>query len=196
SADWRSLMIAPLTGGERTFGALMIGHAEADYYDERDLRVIELVASQVANAIYRFLEEESEQDQHLAAIEALSAAVDARDPFTHTHSRRVADLAYMVARELGLPEHEARQIELAGLLHDIGKIGIPDRILTKPGRLDTEERLIMMSHADMGARIVGRSSALDHLTPIVRHHHEWYDGRGYPDGLRGDEIPLGASILA
>jgi diguanylate cyclase (GGDEF)-like protein/putative nucleotidyltransferase with HDIG domain len=107
----------------------------------------------------------------------------------------VADLAYMVAREMGLSEHEARQVELAGLLHDIGKIGIPDRILTKPGGLDTEERLIMMSHADMGARIVERSSALAHLTPIVRHHHEWYDGRGYPDGLRGDEIPLSAAIL-
>ena len=196
SANWKSLMIVPLMSGERIFGALMVGHIEADQYDERDLRIVELVASQAANAIYRFLEEQREHEQHLAAIEALSAAVDARDPFTHTHSRRVADLAYIVAHELNLSEREAREIELAGLLHDIGKIGIPDRILTKPGRLDTEERLIMMSHADMGARIVGRSSALDHLTPIVRHHHEWYDGRGYPDGLRGDEIPLGASILA
>ncbi|CAN5562970.1 hypothetical protein BH23CHL2_BH23CHL2_25300 [soil metagenome] len=195
-AYWRSLMIAPLISGHQTFGVVMVGHELPSLFTERDLRIVELTATHIANAIYRLVEDDRERTQHLAAIETLSAAVDARDPFTHTHSRRVAELARLLALRLGLPEKQAEQIELAGLLHDIGKIGIPDRMLTKPGKLDAEERLVMMSHAEMGANIVGNNPALSELTPIVRHHHEWYDGRGYPDGLRGDEIPLPAAILS
>jgi diguanylate cyclase (GGDEF)-like protein/putative nucleotidyltransferase with HDIG domain len=195
-ATWRSLMIVPLISGGRTFGTLHVGHSQPYVYDTRDLRMVELIAAQIANALCRALEQEREQELHLAAIEALSAAVDARDPFTHTHSRRVAHLAARVALRMGLPDADVEQIELAGLLHDVGKIGIPDRILTKPGRLDAEERLIMMSHSEMGARIIGGHPALSELVPIVRHHHEWHDGRGYPDGLRGDLIPLGAAIMS
>src|SRR5690606_33784302 len=194
-ATWRSLMIAPLVSGQQTFGVVMVGHRQPSLFNERDLRIVELTASHIANAIYRLIEDERERSQYRAAIEALSAAVDARDPYTHTHSNRVAELARRLALQLELSEREAEQIELAGLLHDIGKIGIPDRILTKPGPLDSEERLIMMNHPDMGARIIGSSPTLQDLAPMVRHHHEWFDGRGYPDGLRGDEIPLAASIL-
>lgn len=195
-ATWRSLMIAPLGGGQQTFGVVMVGHKLPSLYSERDLRIVELTASHVANAIYRLIEDERDRSQYRAAIEALSAAVDARDPFTHTHSRRVAELARRLAIRLDMSEKEVEQIELAGLLHDIGKIGIPDRILTKPGPLDAEERLVMMDHAEMGARIIGSSPTLSELTPMVRHHHEWFDGCGYPTGMRGDEIPLSAAILS
>lgn len=195
-ATWRSLMIVPLISGGRTFGTLHVAYVQPYVYGDRDLRMVELIAAQIANAIYRAVEEEREQELHLAAIEALSAAVDARDPFTHTHSRRVAHLAARIARHMGLSEQEVERIELAGLLHDVGKIGVPDRILAKPGRLDAEERLIMMSHSEMGARIIGGHPALAKLVPIVRYHHEWHDGRGYPDGLRGEMIPLSAAIMS
>ena len=196
TADWRSLMIAPLISGQDTFGTMMVGHQLPSLYGERDLRIVELTATHVANAIYHLVEEERTNTLYRAAIEALSAAVDARDPMTHTHSQRVAELGKRVAEEIGLPESDVELIELAGLLHDIGKIGIPDRILTKPGPLDAQERLIMMSHADLGARIVESSPALQPLAPMVRFHHEWFDGRGYPDGLRGDGIPVSAAILS
>jgi diguanylate cyclase (GGDEF)-like protein/putative nucleotidyltransferase with HDIG domain len=194
-ANWRSLMIAPLLSGTEIFGVVMVGHEEPALYSERDLRIVELAANHIANAIYRLLNDEREQNQYRAAIESLSAAVDARDPFTHMHSLRVSELAHRLALKLGFTEDEAEQIELAGLLHDIGKIGVPDRVLAKPGPLDPEERLIMMSHAELGANIVGRSPLLAGLIPMVRHHHEWFDGRGYPDGLGGADIPLSAAIL-
>ncbi|MEZ4523874.1 MAG: HD domain-containing protein [Thermomicrobiales bacterium] len=194
-ADWRSLMVAPLVSGQQTFGAIMVGHQVPALYGVRELRIVEIAATHIANAIYRMIEEDREQSQYRAAVEALAAAVDARDPYTHTHSRRVSDLAGRLAASLEMPDRVVEQVRLAGLLHDIGKIGIPDRVLTKPGRLDAEERLIMMSHAEMGARIVDSSPTLGHLTRMIRHHHEWFDGRGYPDGLRGDEIPIEAMIL-
>lgn len=196
NAEWRSLVIVPLATGGEAFGVMMVGHELAGFYTERDLQIIELTANHIANAIYRLLGDERDCNLYRAAIEALSAAVDARDPYTHTHSMRVAELARRVALHLGFSERDAEEIELAGLLHDIGKIGVPDRVLAKPGPLDSEERLVIMSHAELGANIVGRSPLLASLTPMVRHHHEWFDGRGYPDGLRGDEIPLSAAILS
>ncbi len=195
-ATWRSLMIAPLVSGTKIFGVVMVGHELPARYSERDLRIVELTANHIANAIYRLLNDEREDSQYRAAIESLSAAVDARDPFTHMHSLRVSELAQRLALKLGFTEEEAEQIELAGLLHDIGKIGVPDRVLAKAGPLNSEERLIMMSHAELGANIVSRSPLLAGLIPMVRHHHEWFDGRGYPDGLRGADIPLSAAILS
>lgn len=194
-ATWRSLLIAPLLSGTEIYGVVMVGHKEPSLYSERDLHIVELTAHHIGNAIYRMLDDERAQAQNRAVIETLAAAVDLRDPFTHTHSIRVAELGRRLALHLGYSERDAEQLELAGLLHDIGKIGVPDRVLSKPGALDPEERLIIMSHAELGAKIVDQSPLLSSLTPMVRHHHEWYDGRGYPDGLRGSEIPLGAAIL-
>ncbi len=196
SATWRSLMIAPLLSGADVYGVIMVGHTQQDRFTERDLHIVELAAHHIGNAIYRMLDDERAQAQHRAVIETLAAAIDLRDPYTHTHSIRVAELSRRLALHLGFSERDAEQLQLAGLLHDIGKIGVPDRVLSKPGPLDPEERLIIMNHAELGATIVGRSPLLASLVPLVRHHHEWYDGRGYPDGLRGAELPIGAAILA
>lgn len=135
------------------------------------------------------------RDLFFGSVSALSQAIDAKDGFTRGHADRVSRIAGAVARELGLSEREIEQIELAALLHDIGKIGVEDRILMKPSRLDPDETELMRRHPIYGASILEPSSALRPLAPIVLAHHENYDGSGYPQGLKGDEIPLGARII-
>ncbi len=128
-------------------------------------------------------------------VSALSQAIDAKDGFTRGHADRVSRIAGAIARELNVPERQIEQIELAGLLHDIGKIGVEDRILMKPQRLEADEQELMRRHPIYGASILEPSAALRPLVPIVLHHHENYDGSGYPEGLKGEEIPIGARIM-
>ncbi|MGH2498599.1 MAG: HD-GYP domain-containing protein, partial [Candidatus Limnocylindria bacterium] len=111
------------------------------------------------------------------------------------HADRVSRIAGAIAREMGLPERQIEQIELAALLHDIGKIGVDDRILMKPARLDPDETELMRRHPVYGASILEPSAALRPLVPMVLHHHENYDGSGYPEGIKGEEIPLGSRII-
>jgi len=132
----------------------------------------------------------------LETIETLNAAVEARDPYTAGHSQRVRRVALAVARELGLPAKTIGAIGTAALFHDIGKIGMPDSILTKPGPLSPAEAAIMREHVVRGAEIVARISSLQHAVPAIRHHHERWDGLGYPDGLSGEEIPIEAAVIA
>jgi HD-GYP domain-containing protein (c-di-GMP phosphodiesterase class II) len=128
-------------------------------------------------------------------VQALSQAIDAKDGFTRGHADRVSRIAGAISREVGLPERQIEQIELAGLLHDIGKIGVEDRILMKPQRLEQDEQELMRRHPIYGASILEPSAALRPLVPIVLHHHENFDGSGYPEGLKGEEIPLGSRII-
>jgi putative nucleotidyltransferase with HDIG domain len=134
-------------------------------------------------------------ERSTAALEALSATVDARDTYTAGHSRRVAASASVIARELGLSGAELDVVDQSALLHDIGKIGVPDAVLLKEGPLTAAEWVVMRSHPEEGARIIERLGYLDEVVPGIRHHHERMDGRGYPDGLFGDEIPLVARII-
>jgi two-component system cell cycle response regulator len=139
----------------------------------------------------------SREDMALfGTVEALSALVEAHDQYTGQHTRRVATLATRVALVLGLDATEARMIGLAGRLHDIGKIGIPDSVLQKPERLNEEEHASMQEHTIVGAEIISRIPSLRALVPVIRAHHERWDGQGYPDGLAGTAIPLGARIVA
>ena len=129
-------------------------------------------------------------------VYALAATVDMRDPSALGHSARVAATAERMGRALGLSEKEMADLHTASMLHDIGKVGVPDAILTKPGWPTQEEWETIKRHCVEGARIVGYVKELVPLAPIIRHHHEWYDGRGYPDGLQGEEIPLFARIIS
>ncbi|HVC88839.1 MAG TPA: diguanylate cyclase [Gaiellaceae bacterium] len=135
------------------------------------------------------------KERSTAAMESLSATVDARDAYTAGHSRRVQQLALAVGRELGLSQAELELLGHAALFHDIGKLGIPDAILLKPGPLTEDEWVVMASHAGEGASIINRLGFLSDAVPAIRHHHERFDGGGYPDGLAGDDIPLGARII-
>jgi putative nucleotidyltransferase with HDIG domain len=134
---------------------------------------------------------------YVAAIEALAQAIDAKDQVTHDHIRRVQDQALRLARALRVDqESEVEAIKAASLLHDVGKLAIPEHILNKPGRLTTSEYEIMKRHAPIGADILSVIGFPYPVVPIVRHHHENWDGTGYPDGLSGERIPIGARILA
>ena len=130
-----------------------------------------------------------------AAMESLSATVDARDSYTAGHSRRVQQLALAIGREITLSQAELDILGQAALFHDIGKLAVPDAVLLKPAKLNEYEWELMRRHADEGARIIERLGFLADAVPAIRHHHEHYDGSGYPDGLAGEEIPLGARII-
>jgi len=135
------------------------------------------------------------RERSTAAMESLSATVDARDAYTAGHSRRVQQLALAIGRELQLSQAELELLGHAALFHDIGKLGIPDAILLKPASLTDEEWVVMASHAEEGASIINRLGFLSDAVPAIRHHHERFDGQGYPQGLAGEDIPLGARII-
>ena len=135
------------------------------------------------------------RDMFTQTIGALAQAVDARDPFTSKHSHRVKQIAVDIGREMRVTSSELEALEWGGLLHDVGKIGVPDSVLLKPDRLTRDERMQMNSHPVLGAQIISPVTKLAPELPIIRHHHEWYNGSGYPDRLIGDEIPKLARIL-
>ncbi|HVL79951.1 MAG TPA: HD-GYP domain-containing protein [Sphingomicrobium sp.] len=143
-------------------------------------------------AYHRFVEM---REMFTQTIGALAEAVDKRDPFTSQHSRRVKQIAVDIGREMRVSESELEALEWGGLLHDVGKIGVPDAVLLKQDRLNREERMIMNAHPVLGAEIIAPVTKLAPELPIIRHHHEWYNGSGYPDRLIGDEIPKLARIL-
>jgi CRISPR-associated Cas5-like protein len=132
----------------------------------------------------------------LAAVESLASALEARDPCTRGHSARVADISIALALALGLPEKERERLRVAAVLHDIGKIGIPDDVLKKPGRLTRSERAQIQMHPMIAVRILSPVLADAQTVSIIQHHHERLDGTGYPDGLAGSDIPVGARIIA
>jgi len=128
-------------------------------------------------------------------ITALAGAVDKRDPYTSKHSWRVKEIAGDIGRVMRLGDADLEALEWGGLLHDVGKIGVPDNVLLKQERLNREERMLMNAHPVLGAQIIAPVTRLSRELPIIRHHHEWFNGSGYPDRLIGDEIPLLARIL-
>ncbi|MGK2850016.1 MAG: HD-GYP domain-containing protein [Candidatus Limnocylindrales bacterium] len=135
------------------------------------------------------------RDMFTQTIGALAEAVDKRDPFTALHSQRVKNIAVDIGRVMRVNDAELEALEWGGLLHDVGKIGVPDNVLLKQERLNREERMIMNAHPVLGAQIIAPVTKLAPELPIIRHHHEWYNGSGYPDRLIGDEIPKLARIL-
>lgn len=129
-------------------------------------------------------------------IECITCALDAKDPYTAGHSQRVSDMALKVCQLIGLKQEDTERIHIAAHLHDIGKIGVPDAILNKEGKLTREEFMCIKKHPEIGAQILGKSHKLGELSDIVLMHHERYDGKGYPTGSAGVQIPIGARIIA
>jgi putative two-component system response regulator len=168
-------------------------HAGADDFVAKPFGRPELRSRIEAAARSRSLTVEVESGS--AVVAALGLAIDLKDPVTAAHSRRVGHLAARVARSLHLDELDVRAILLGALLHDIGKIGIPDGILRNPGSPTELDWAMLRQHPEMGARICGPLALSGRLSPIIRHHHERWDGTGYPDGLIGTQIPLGARLV-
>lgn len=139
---------------------------------------------------------DGEEEVYHEIIECITGALDAKDAYTAGHSQRVSEMALKVCELIGLKKKDILKIHIAAHLHDIGKIGIPDAILNKEGRLTDEEFEIMKTHSAIGAGILSKSKSLSEFSDIVLHHHERFDGKGYPDGLKGEKIPVGARIIA
>ncbi|HYY54816.1 MAG TPA: GAF domain-containing protein [Candidatus Dormibacteraeota bacterium] len=191
-----SAVHVPMRAGERVVGVLSAQRYVERGYREADVALLEALASHAAAAIENAQLLAHTHDLYMASVRALAAAVDARDPYTRSHSARTSALARAIAEEMELAAEDVRRVQLGALLHDIGKIGIPDAVLNKPGRFTHEERLVMMTHAALGGAILQSVEPLRELAPIVRHHHERFDGAGYPDGLGADDVPLSSFIVA
>lgn len=140
--------------------------------------------------------EEYSDDIYHDIIKSMAAALEAKDLYTSGHSTRVAEMAYNLGEVLGMKKEELRLMHIAGDLHDIGKIGVPDNVLKKPDRLEAEEWELMKKHCDIGFNILRKAKTLNDISQIVLHHHERWDGTGYPEGLKAEEIPLASRILA
>ena len=191
------LLCAPMLYQDRLIGVLAVaGKSSGGSFGEDELLIVTNLASQTAVALENERLNKSAEETYLETISALAMAVEARDLYSRGHSDRVSQYAVKIARQLHLDSDMIHDIENAGELHDVGKIGISDSILKKPGPLTPDEWQVMRRHPVIGEGIVKPVHSLSRLCSIIRYHHEWMDGSGYPDGLKGDKIPLGAKILA
>jgi putative nucleotidyltransferase with HDIG domain len=166
-------------------------------FTARDRKLLEGLSAMGASALLNCHLHAAVNRQMMSTIQALACAVDAKDQYTHDHSGRVSTLCVATARELGIRDDTAcREIELSGLLHDIGKIGVPDAILSKPERLTPDEFEIVKTHVEIGAAIVRKVQGLERVATAIFHHHERFDGLGYPAALAGADIPLPSKLIA
>ena len=173
----------------------LVALVSRDDFGERELRLLGGLAHQAKLAIANASSYEGLERTFVSTVEALANALEANDEYTSAHARWISDLSLRVGEELGLDERTLKQLELGALLHDIGKIGIPNDILSKAGRLTAAERRIVETHPELGERIIAPIDRLQSVCPIVRHCHERWDGAGYPDGLSGEDIPLESRII-
>ncbi|MGM0598460.1 MAG: HD domain-containing phosphohydrolase [Candidatus Rifleibacteriota bacterium] len=192
----RSMICVPMRLKDKVIGVLQVLNRTGDIpFNEHDVEMLENVANQAVSAIENARLYENIQKVYLSTIEVLATAIDAKDPYTQGHSRRVTQYSVSIAEELNLPQKEIENVRYAGLLHDVGKIGIKDSIIRKPGRLTDEEYAIIKKHPAIGAKILRPVDFLADKIPGVLHHHEYYDGRGYPDHLTAENIPLHGRII-
>ena len=195
--DVEAGLVAPMFVRDKSIGIIAVGSSRAgEGYSKDDLEMFKNFAAQAAVSIENTQLYERLQDTYLGAIGSLAAAIEARDPYTVGHSARVTQYAVAIAESMGLNGDEVEEIRLAGLLHDLGKIGVPDNILHKPGRLSEEEYSAIKMHPALSMRIVAPLPRLGNIITIIYHNHERYDGNGYMEGKAGDKIPLGARIIA
>ncbi len=195
--EMHSVVCAVLRAPDRELGVLHLDRGPDDApFTEADLHLADSLAAAVALGLDRQQLVERHETLFLQTVTALAQAVEMRDEYTGNHTQRVTAYALMLAEEMGLPEDVRRQLRVATLLHDIGKIAIDDQILRKPGRLSDGEFECMKSHVLRGGEIVQMIPGLAWALPVVRGHHERWDGRGYPDGLAGEGIPITARVVA
>ncbi|MEE8550214.1 MAG: HD domain-containing phosphohydrolase [Gemmatimonadota bacterium] len=194
----RSVMCVPIATDDRVLGVLYAdSRSQAGAFTEKDLELLALLGNQAGIGIHRVQLKAELEDFFFDTIRAIVATIDAKDGYTHRHSERVAATAVRLARELGLGPEELELVKHAGLLHDVGKIGVPGDVLNKPGKLTPEEFDEIKKHPMHGVRILShiKNPRVVAILPGVRHHHECWDGSGYPDGLAGHDIPFLGRVL-
>jgi len=192
-ADTRLIPVLLVTGLNRDDDRIRGIMCGADDFLTKPVNKHELLAR--VHSLIRLKQFTDELDNAEAVLSSLALSIEAKDPYTEGHCDRLSKYSIAVAERLGLPEDLRVALRRGGLVHDIGKLAVPEHILLKPGPLTPDERKIMEQHTIAGERICAPLRSFRHVLPIIRHHHEKQDGSGYPDGLKGDQIPLTARIL-
>ncbi len=193
----RNIICVPVKVKEKTIGVLeAINKKEGQDFDDEDRSLFISLADQVAIALDNARLYQELEEMFFQTAESLANAIEKRDPYTGGHTHRVTTYSLATARRLGLKPMEVKWLQISSVLHDIGKIGIDDQILKKPEQLDPEEFNQIKQHANMGAEIIDHIKQLRNIIPGIKYHHEQIDGTGYPEGLRGENIPIIAKIVS
>ena len=191
-----SFMSAPLVFQDELLGIINTNdHRSGEPFDEADLEMLNTIARQLATAIANARLYDNLKENSIRMVEALANTLEAKDVYTCGHSERVTEYAIRLGGALGLPKDQIDTLRFGGLLHDIGKIGVPEEILRKPGRLTDEELVIVQQHPVIGERIIGALDFLSDVRTVVRHHHERHDGKGYPDKLSSAQLTVLPKVL-
>jgi putative nucleotidyltransferase with HDIG domain len=191
----RNFVAVPLLAEDEHIGLLLGVNKLKGDFDSVDLKLLSSIGNQTSVFLANSRLYADRQDLLMGVLHALTASIDAKDPYTCGHSQRVAIISRRIAEEMGFSPERVEQVYLCGLLHDIGKIGVPEAVLTKPGRLTDEEYDKIRLHPSIGARILGGIRQLDEIVEGLLTHHERPDGRGYPQGLSGDGLPIDGLII-
>jgi putative nucleotidyltransferase with HDIG domain len=192
----RSYLGVPMIFDKKVLGVIGVRSPEPQAYTDHHLEILSHFANNTAVTIENSRLFREVQESFIGTIEALIKIIDAKDPYTKFHSTRVADLSSEIAKQMGILGDDREQIRLAALLHDIGKVGLPESLLHKKSELDDQERDIMKQHPERGAELIQGIKKLKEIVPAIQKHHERIDGEGYPMGLKGSDIPISARILA
>ncbi len=195
--DSLSIMLAPLSNRDRTIGvAAVVFEQDQDFQRQQTLKLLYLIAGFFSVSLENAYLFSDLKRTYFDTIRAVTNSIEARDPYTRGHSQRVGEIAKTIAEELDWSQREKDLIDWGAVLHDVGKIGTPDTVLNKPGKLTDEEFGIIKAHPSIGAEIVKEISFLEPIVPYVCEHHERFDGKGYPKGLAGEDISIKARLLA
>jgi putative nucleotidyltransferase with HDIG domain len=196
-AGLESLVAVPLVSKEKIFGALgVFGVNRQRSFSGRDINLLQSVGKQAAIAIENASLYENIEQMLINTITSFASIIDAKSPWTKSHSERIADYAVAIGKKMGLDEDALETLRLGGLLHDIGKIETYDVIIDKMDKLSHDEFAHIKKHPEKGAKFLEPIKQLKNIIPVIKHHHERVDGKGYPSGLKGDKIPLPARILS
>jgi len=189
------LLMVPIIIDGEVKGVINLDNIGKIRFSRDIINLLRSFSEQAAVALHNAQLYQKIQDSYFEIVKALAQAIEAKDPYTHGHSARVMEYSLQIAQKLNLSEEEIKSLKYAAILHDIGKIGVRGYILNNPNGLTIEEYEEVKKHPAIGENIIQPIELLQPIRPLIRHHHEWYNGKGYPDGLSGENIPLGARIL-
>ncbi|MEW6116183.1 MAG: HD domain-containing phosphohydrolase [Nitrospirota bacterium] len=192
----RNMVCVPVTARNKLLGVLQVINKKSGMFTSEDMVLMVSFSNQVAIAVENTRLRDELNETFYNTMQALAETIEMRDPYTGGHTRRVMEYSLAIGRRIGLTRREMVRLRLAAILHDIGKIGVRDTILLNPGRLTSEEFGEMRKHPEFGAAVLSRIKKLRGVIPGIKYHHERYDGSGYPEGLKGEAIPLLARIVA